>query len=126
MSYAWVGQNDVPYGFLNFATEGSPLHSFFVSLSGPFADWLFMTGLLGIGAALILGIGMKIAAVSGAIMMVLMWTADLPLATNPFMDDHIVYALVLGALAAFGAGRYWGLGRRWEQLAIVERFPLLK
>ena len=123
---AWIRGGSPTYGYLTFATEGSPFHGFFASLTGPFADWLFMIGLLGIGLALIAGIGMKIAAVSGALMLVLMWAADLPLATNPFMDDHIVFALVLGALAAYGAGRYWGLGRKWEQLPIVQRFPILK
>jgi thiosulfate dehydrogenase (quinone) large subunit len=123
---AWVNGGSPTYGFLTFGTEGTIFQSFFSGLTGPVADWLFMIGLLGIGLALLLGIGMRIAAVSGALMMVLMWAAVLPLANNPFMDDHLVYALVLGALAVFGAGRYWGLGRRWESLAIVQRFPILK
>jgi thiosulfate dehydrogenase [quinone] large subunit len=42
------------------------------------------------------------------------------------MDDHIVYALVLTALAIYGAGRTWGLGRTWENLPIVQRYPVLK
>jgi thiosulfate dehydrogenase [quinone] large subunit len=85
-----------------------------------------MIGLLGIGIALILGIGMRIAAVSGAVMLVMMWTAVLQPENNPFMDDHIVYALVLGMLALTGAGRTFGLGKVWERLAIVKRFPILK
>jgi thiosulfate dehydrogenase (quinone) large subunit len=123
---AWVNGGSPTYGFLNFGTEGAYFHTFFAGLASPAADWLFMIGLLGIGAALILGIGMRIAAVSGALMMVLMWAAVLPLANNPFMDDHLVYALVLGALAVYGAGRTWGLGRRWEELAIVKKIPALK
>ena len=67
-----------------------------------------------------------IAAVSGVVMMVMMWTAALPPANNPFMDDHIVYALVLATLALTFAGRTLGLGRKWEQLAIVRRYPILK
>jgi thiosulfate dehydrogenase (quinone) large subunit len=123
---AWVNGGSPTYGFLNFGTEGSTFHSFFAGLSGPVADWTFMIGLLGIGLALTLGIGMRIAAASGALMMILMWAAVLPLANNPFMDDHIVYAIVLGALAIYGAGRTWGLGRQWEKLSIVQRFPFLK
>jgi thiosulfate dehydrogenase [quinone] large subunit len=42
------------------------------------------------------------------------------------MDDHIVYALALVALALYGAGRTWGLGRTWEKLSVVQRFPILK
>lgn len=123
---AWVNGGSPTFGFLNFATEGKLLHDFFAGLSGAFADWMFMLGLLGLGLALILGIGMRIAAVAGALMLVLMWAAELPLENNPFMDDHIVYALVLGALAIYGAGRTWGLGRMWEQLDVVQRYPFLK
>ena len=123
---AWINGGSPTFGFLNFATEGKIFHDFFAGLAGPAADWLFMIGLLGIGLALALGIGMRIAAVSGAIMLVLMWAAELPLENNPFMDDHIIYALVLIALALYGAGRTWGLGRTWEQLPIVQRFPILK
>jgi thiosulfate dehydrogenase [quinone] large subunit len=123
---AWINGGSPTFGFLNFATEGKTFHSFFAGLAGPFADWLFMIGLLGIGVALILGIGMRIAAATGALMLTLMWAAELPLENNPFMDDHIVYAVVLVALAIYGAGRYVGLGRQWESLSLVKRFPILK
>ena len=123
---AWVNGGSPTFGFLNFGTEGKVFHEFFAGLSGPFTDWLFMIGLLGTGLALILGIGMRIAAVSGAIMLMLMWAAELPLENNPFMDDHIVYALVLGVLAIAGAGRTWGLGRQWEQLPLVQRYGFLE
>jgi thiosulfate dehydrogenase [quinone] large subunit len=69
---------------------------------------------------------MRIAAGAGALMLVLMWTAVLPPENNPFMDDHIVYAVVLILVAALGAGRFVGLGGIWERLAIVKRFPFLK
>ncbi len=123
---AWVNGGSPTFGFLNFATEGKVFHDFFAGLSGAFSDWLFMLGLLGIGLALVLGIGMRIAAVSGTIMLVLMWAAELPLVNNPFMDDHIVYALVLIGLAIYGAGRTWGLGRAWEELPIVQRHRFLE
>jgi thiosulfate dehydrogenase [quinone] large subunit len=123
---AWINGGSPTYGFLNFATEGKLFHDFFASLAGPVADWLFMLGLLGIGVALTLGIGMRIAAVSGATMLTLMWAAELPLENNPFMDDHIVYAIVLVALATYAAGRTFGLGAAWERLPLVRRFPILK
>jgi thiosulfate dehydrogenase [quinone] large subunit len=81
---------------------------------------------LAIGVALTLGIGMRIAALSGAVLLTLMWAASLALENNPFMDDHIVYAVVLVALMIFGAGRTLGLGRQWEQLPLVQRMPFLK
>lgn len=103
-----------------------PLAGFFQSFAGnPVADTLFMVGLLGIGLALILGIGMRIAAASGALMMVLMWAAALLPENNPFMDDHLVYALVLVGLALVHAGDTWGLGARWRQTELVQPYPFL-
>jgi thiosulfate dehydrogenase [quinone] large subunit len=123
---AWVSGGSPTTGFLSFATEGKLFHTFFAGLAGPVADWLFMVGLLGIGVALTLGIGMRIAAGAGALLLTLMWAAELRLENNPFMDDHIVYAVVLVALAIFGAGRTFGLGRMWERLPFVQRTPILK
>jgi thiosulfate dehydrogenase [quinone] large subunit len=41
-----------------------------------------MIGLAGIGIALIAGVGVRIAAVAGSLMLVLMWTAVLPPENN--------------------------------------------
>ena len=123
---AWIDGGSPTFGFLNFATEGKVFHDFFASLAGPVADWVFMIGLLGLGLALTLGIGMRIAAVAGSVLLVSMWAAELPLENNPFMDDHIVYAIVLVGLALAHAGRTFGFGRVWEKTALVQRFPILK
>lgn len=123
---AWINGGSPTFGFLNFGTEGKVFHDFFAGLAGPFADWMFMIGLLGLGVALLAGVGLRIAAISGTALMTLMWTAQLRLENNPFMDAHIVYALVLIVMAVFGAGRTWGLGRRWEETKLVQRFPILK
>jgi thiosulfate dehydrogenase [quinone] large subunit len=40
-----------------------------------------------------------LGALAGAIMMILMWLAVLPPENNPIVDEHIVYALILVALA---------------------------
>lgn len=122
---AWVNGGSPTFGFLNFGTEGKIFHDFFAGLAGPVADYAFMAGLLGIGVALTLGIGMRIAAAAGAVLMASMWVASLRLENNPFMDYHLVYAVVLVALALFGAGRTWGLGRAWEKLPLVQRFRFL-
>ena len=113
-------------GFLKFGAEG-PFADFYNDIAGAaWADWLFMIGLLGIGLALILGVGMRIAAASGALLLVCMWSAVLPPENNPFMDDHIIYALALIVLALMGAGRFVGLGRQWEQLTVVKNHGWLK
>lgn len=122
---AWLEGGQPTAGFLGNATSG-PLAGFYQGLAGlAWVDWLFMIGLLGVGLALILGIGMRIAAVAGALLLVLMWSAVLPPANNPFMDDHLVDALVLVALALGDAGRTLGLGGWWQRTALVRRWPAL-
>jgi len=66
-----------------------------------------------------LGIGMRVAAGAGALLTLLMWTAVLPPAGNPFMDDHLVHAAVLIVLALLGAGNTLGLGRWWTATPLV-------
>jgi thiosulfate dehydrogenase [quinone] large subunit len=123
---AWLDGGSPTNGFLANAPVG-PFKDFYNGLAGAtWADWLFMMGLLLIGVALILGVGMWIAAVTGALLLVLMWTAVLPPENNPFMDDHLIYALVLIGLAAAHAGDVWGLGKQWGRTALVRRYPILR
>ncbi len=117
---AWIHGGSPTQGFLAFAAAG-PLKGMYHDIAGQtWADWLFMIGLLGIGVALLAGVAMRLAAASGAVLLVLMWTAVLPPANNLFMDDHLVYAMVLVLIAALGAGRTFGLGKAWESMSIVE------
>lgn len=123
---AWINGGSPTAGFLGNAATG-PFQGIFQGIAGaPWADWLFMIGLLGIGVALLLGIGMRIAAATGALLYLLMWAAVLPPENNPFMDDHIVNALVLVGLALIGAGRWVGLGDRWAHLPVVQRHRWLE
>ena len=63
---AWINGASPTEGFLKFGADG-PFKGFYNSIGGTvWADWLFMLGLLGIGLALTLGIGMRIAATAGA------------------------------------------------------------
>ena len=55
-----------------------------------------------------------------------MWTASLPLDNNPFMDDHLVYAVVLIGLAAVHAGDTLGFGQTWARTDWVRRHPALQ
>jgi thiosulfate dehydrogenase [quinone] large subunit len=125
-SGAWINGGSPTAGFLGHATKG-PFASIYQNIAGQaWADWLFMAGLAGIGVALILGVAMRLAAAAGATLTVLMWTAVLPPDNNLFMDDHIIYALVLVVLALAGADKTIGLGRMWERLPLVKRYGLLK
>jgi thiosulfate dehydrogenase (quinone) large subunit len=129
---AWINGGSPTKGFLSRVAVGPFEETFHTIAGAAWADWLFMAGLLGIGIALIFGIGLRVAAVSGTVMMVLMWAAEWPLdkltsageptmSTNPIVDYHIIYALALIALAVTYAGRTWGLGRWWAGLPFVRR-----
>ena len=63
---------------------------------------------------------------AGVVLTVMMWSAVLPPASNPFMDDHLVYAGVLVLLALLAAGNTLGLGRIWARLPLVQRATWLK
>lgn len=122
---AWINGGSPTEGFLTFGTSG-PFADVFQSFAGAaWADWLFMLGLLGIGVGLLLGIAMRLSAASGALLLVLMWLAALLPENNPFMDDHLVYALALGAIYFARADRTWGLGDTWRETVLVRRYPIL-
>ncbi|HEY9524557.1 MAG TPA: hypothetical protein VIR33_15060 [Thermopolyspora sp.] len=122
----WVDGGSPTTGYLK-GTADNALGGFFSSLAGQtWADWLFMIGLLGIGLALILGAGVRIAAITGGLMLVLMWAAELPLENNPFMDDHLIYTIVLAGLALVNAGDTLGIGKWWGDTELVRRYPILK
>jgi thiosulfate dehydrogenase (quinone) large subunit len=123
---AWIHGGHPTTGFLKFAAAG-PFKGFYHHLAGAaWVDWLFMVGLAGIGIALILGIGMRIAAAAGVLLLVMMWSAVLPPENDVFMDDHLIYALLIVGLALTSAGNVLGLGRWWGTTGLVRRFPVLK
>jgi thiosulfate dehydrogenase [quinone] large subunit len=123
---AWINGGSPTKGFLANGATG-PFKGFYNDIAGAgWADWLFMIGLAGIGIALILGVGMRIAAVTGSVLLVMMWTVVLPPENNVFMDDHLIYAGVLVGLALIGAGNTLGFGKFWSNLALVKRLPWLK
>ena len=125
---AWINGGSPTFGFLNFGVPAdNPFKDFFNSMAGDaWADWLFMIGLLGIGIALTLGFGMRIAAISGVALYLMMWAASLPLENNPVIDDHILGAISVIVLATTLAGDTWGLGKQWAKLNIVRRYPILR
>ncbi|WP_343949640.1 hypothetical protein [Spirilliplanes yamanashiensis] len=109
----WIDGGSPTAGFLGKAATG-PFTGLYNAIAGSVvADALFMAALL--------GIGMRIAAAAGALLTVLLWTAVLPPETNPFMDDHLIYAAVLVVLALLRAGNTWGFGRPWTATPLVCR-----
>jgi thiosulfate dehydrogenase [quinone] large subunit len=85
-----------------------------------------MAALLLIGGAVILGIGTKISGYAGALLMVILWSTNLPPANNPIVDEHIVYMLLFLAMTLVKPGRWLGLGKWWSNTPLVKRFPILE
>jgi thiosulfate dehydrogenase [quinone] large subunit len=129
---AWINGGSPTKGFLS-SVEVGPFQQAFHSIAGLWwVDVLFMAGMAGIGIALIAGVALRAAAVAGVLIMALMWLAEFPFAqvaadgsatgsTNPIVDYHVIYALVLIVMALTPAGETWGLGRWWNGLPFVRR-----
>ncbi len=121
---AWINGGTPSQGFLGSESVTGPLQPFFAGIASPATDVLFMLGMLGIGLAVVLGVGLRISAVAGSVIMVLMYLAEWPFtagtaSTNPVVDYHIIYALALIVVAATAAGDTWGIGSWWKNLPIV-------
>ncbi|KTG19486.1 DoxX family protein [Haloferax profundi] len=118
-------------GFLaNAIPPGNPFMGLWASMAGnPLIDQLNMWGLTLTGLALILGAFVRFSAFWGTIMMLFYWAAaleggllaGLPLAHGWVVDDHIVYAVLLFGLGAFGAGRILGVDAYLENMEFVRR-----
>lgn len=106
-----------------------------------FYNWLAQPGILGavnflnewgltlLGVSLIVGVGVRVSASLGAILMLLYYfpAVNFPFVANGFLvDEHIVYATALVLLAAVRAGRYYGLETRCANLPICSRYPRLR
>lgn len=123
---AWMLGGSPTTGFLQFGVHG-PFAEIFNSMAGSvLIDWLFMLGLLFVGVTLTLGILVKFGAYVGALMLVLMYFALIPPEHHPFIDDHLVYAFIMLAVAWGNAGKYFGLGRHWGNTALVQRHEWLR
>ncbi len=108
-------------GFLLYGLEpDAPAAALLKPLAGnPVADALFLLATVGAGLALLLGVGTRIASIGGGVLMLNLWFASLPLAYNPFLDQHLFYALAALSVLAFDSGRYLGLGNTWRELSLV-------
>ena len=137
-SNAWIHSGSPTFGFLSHVEVG-PFQGLFHSLAGNWlVNWLFMLGLLGIGLALVTGLALRVMAIAGVTMMIMMWAAEWPLArhtstgaltgsTSPFVDYHLIYAVAMVMIALIaGAGSTWGLADRWADTSFVKRHPSLK
>jgi len=117
-------------GFLlNAIPEGNPFGGVWATMA---EEWLWLIdplhawGLTLVALGLLFGVLVRWSAFWGAVMMLFYWAASLPLANGLVIDDHVVYALLLFGLGAFGAGRIFGLDRIIEETEFVKRYPRLR
>ncbi|QCV96951.1 DoxX family protein [Acidipropionibacterium acidipropionici] len=128
---AWINGGSPTQGFLGNLDPAKPFSGFLSAIASPVTDWLFMIGMLGVGLALILGIGTRVAGAAGALLMGMLYLAVLPAvsgqepSTNPVVDEHIILALVAIIVPLTRADDTWGLGRWWRSLPLVKRNPWL-
>jgi thiosulfate dehydrogenase [quinone] large subunit len=126
---AWIEGGHPAQGYLKGVSapdSDNPARGLFEFLAGQgWVDWLFMAALGGIGLGLVLGVALRITAVATVLLMFFLWLSSLPLENNPFVDEHVIYALVSVWLAASLAGDTLGLGRRWRTLPVAASRPAL-
>lgn len=120
---SWTSGSSPTAGYLG-SLKGWLAEAFQPLAGNTAVDVSFMLALLLVGIALVLGIALRAAAVGGTALMMLMWLTALPIKTNPVLDEHIIYAAAMIALAAAGAGQVWGLGRHWRSLLNAAPAPL--
>jgi thiosulfate dehydrogenase (quinone) large subunit len=130
VAHAWINGGAPSQGFLKSPAVVGPFKPFFAAIASPATDVLFMIGMLAIGVAVILGIGLRISAIAGTIILVFMYLAEWSFgpnaaSTNPVVDYHIIFALALIVVAVLSAGDAWGLGRNWKRLTIVQNHSWL-
>jgi thiosulfate dehydrogenase [quinone] large subunit len=112
-SAAMIDGGSPTYGFLAFATEASHTGFLFdwMAPSAPdsinLADIGFMAALLLGGIALMLGIGTRIAAIGGAMLMAFMFLAsEVWPENNPVNSSHIIEMVVFLGIATVGPGAF--------------------
>lgn len=110
---AMINGGSPTFGYLNFATQNSHTGFLFdwMAPSAPdainLADVGFMVALLLLGVALMLGIGTRIAAIGGALMMAFMFLAgDVWPENNPVNSSHVIEMVVLLGIFTVGPGRF--------------------
>ncbi len=130
-------------GFLKGATAGvpylgtaaekvvyNPTHDLWVSLAGnatlmPFVNFLVVFGEIAIGAALVLGLATRFAAVAGGLMMGLFYLAIWDM-SHGIVNEQLLLGVTTVFLGVIGAGRYYGIDSILEKAQAVRQAPQLR
>ncbi len=115
--------------------NGNPLEGMFLWMGQTqwFVDFVNVAvpwGEVAIGLGIIVGLLTRLAALFGALMMLLFYFGNWDLAHGPINSDFM-YMLVFLSVAAFGAGRILGLDDYIEQYEVggrplIEKYPHLR
>lgn len=96
----------------------------------PITNFINEWGLTILGVSLILGIGVRLASLLGALLMLLYY---FPILAFPYpnphafiVDEHIIYSAGLLLLAGLSAGRVFGLETWCANLPICSKYPKLR
>lgn len=118
--YAGISKLMTPHwsaaGYLKGAATFAPFYHWLLQPQIlPFVSFVNEWGLTLLGVSLILGLGVRLSSVLGAILMLLYYFPILkfphPNANSYIVDEHIIYAAALLFLASLRAGKVWGLSK---------------
>jgi thiosulfate dehydrogenase [quinone] large subunit len=128
-------------GFLKGATAGTlpgsaegaivnPTHPFWASLGAnadlvTLVNFLVVAGEIAIGAALILGLATRFAAVMGTLMMALFWIASWDFA-HGLVNEQFLYGAVAAFIAVAAPVQAFAVDKVIETTALVRRAPALR
>jgi len=121
---SWLLGNSPVYGFLANSPKG-PFAEIFKAMAGSaFVDWIFMIGLFVIGLCLTLGVAKKFSSYTGTLLLTLMWLAVLPPEHHPFLDEHVIYSMILIYLANVKTG--FSFEDSWQNSLVACKVKFLR
>ena len=121
---SWLLGNSPTFGFLANSPKG-PFAQIFKAMAGnAFIDWLFMIGLLVIGIGLTLGVAKKFSSYAGTVFLMLIWLAVLPPEHHPFLDEHVIYSMILIYLANVKTA--FSLEEKWQNSLVACKVKFLR
>ncbi len=117
-------------GYLGHAQAFAGFYSWLASPGIiPIINFVNAWGLTLLGVSLILGIGVRLSSILGAVLMLLYYLPlgfPYPNANAFIVDEHIIYGLTLLFFAAIHAGRIGGLETWCTHLPICRTFPKMR
>lgn len=116
---AWLAGGSPTQGYFMFAVNpNSPLSFLYTDVLGQFyfiMDIALMGMLLVVGLGLTFGLWTRLSSIFGIIFMLSIVGASWPFEHHPFLDEHIVYTLLLLLFMFMPVSKWIGLGNWWSE-----------